>query len=130
MTDEDRLEVAELSFNEAMVSNDTARIMECIADEWVLVTPERGVIAGSDVLGLIASGDLTHDMMTKSTSRVHVMGDVATVTGRGQNSGTFRGAPIAADEWITDVYQRRGDRWLCVMTHLTPASQAGAPSEQ
>jgi hypothetical protein len=33
----------------------------------------------------------------------------------------FRGEPISADEWITDVYHREGNRWRCVLTHLSPA---------
>ena len=48
---------------------------------------------------------------------------IAVVTGRGQNTGTFNGQPIAADEWITDVYRKVDGRWLCVLTHLTPAAR-------
>jgi ketosteroid isomerase-like protein len=70
---------------------------------------------------VIASGTLTHDMMTKEMVRVKVYGDIALVTSRGRNSGTYNGAPIAADEWITDVYRREDEGWLCVLTHLTPA---------
>lgn len=118
------LEAAENAFNEAMISNDPARIAECVTPDWVLVTPERGPIAGSIILNLIASGTLTHDRMTKATGHVHIMGDVATVTARGQNTGTFQGAPISADEWITDVYHQLNGRWRCVLTHLTPAKGA------
>lgn len=120
-TDDEALELAEQAFNEAMVSNDPARFAACVTPDWVLVTPERGPVAGADIIAVIASGTLTHDWMTKSTRHIHVMGDVATVTGRGQNTGTFKGEPIAADEWITDVYHRLDGRWRCVLTHLTPA---------
>ena len=34
---------------------------------------------------------------------------------------TFRGAPISADEWITDVYRLSEGHWRCLLTHLTPA---------
>ena len=100
----------ENAFNQAMVSNDVIRIADCITDDWVLVT-----------LDAIGSGRLTHDRMVKTLVRAKVYGDMAVVTGRGQNTGTFRGAPIAADEWITDIYRRIDGRWLCVLTHLTPA---------
>ena len=120
-TDLAALESAEQAFNDAMVSNDPERIATCITQDWVLVTPERGPIAGRDILAAIASGALSHDWMVKATHHMHVMGDVATVTGRGQNTGTFRGAPISADEWITDVYHKQNGRWRCVLTHLTPA---------
>lgn len=60
--------------------------------------------------------------MTKDIDRVRVYGDVAVVTGRGRNTGTFKGKPISADEWVTDVYVKSGNRWICILTHLTPAT--------
>jgi ketosteroid isomerase-like protein len=111
----------ENAFNEAMISNDVARIADCISDDWVLVTPEVGPVSREGVLGAIGSGTLSHDSMVKQLIRARVYGDIAVVTGRGQNTGMFRGEPISADEWITDVYHRIEGRWLCVLTHLTPA---------
>jgi Domain of unknown function (DUF4440) len=86
-----------------MMSNDVERIDACIASDWVLVTPERGPVDGKVVLAAIGSGVLSHDTMTKRVDRVAIYGDIAIVTGRGHNTGRFRGVPIAADEWITDV---------------------------
>ena len=109
------------SFNRAMVSNDLERIADCVADDWVLVTPEGGVVEKSVIFKAIESGVLSHDSMAKQIHRVKVYGDMAVVTGRGQNTGQFRGKPISADEWITDIYRRIDGRWRCVLTHLTPA---------
>jgi ketosteroid isomerase-like protein len=109
------------AFNRAMISNDVAQIRACILDDWVLVTPEAGIIPASRLLHVIETGVLSHDTMTKTIGRVRVYGDIAVVTGRGQNTGVFKGERIAADEWVTDVYRRVGGRWLCVLTHLTPA---------
>ena len=114
---------AEERFNEAMVSNDTARIGECMAEEWALVTPEAGIVPRERLMHAIASGLLSHDTMTKDVRRVEVYGDVAVVTGRGTNTGRFCGEPISADEWVTDVYRRVEGRWVCVLTHLTPAQK-------
>lgn len=111
------------AFNAAMISNNIAQISACISDDWTLVTPEVGPVSREGILFAISSGDLVHDTMTKQIVRAEVYGDVAVVTGRGQNTGWFKGSPITADEWITDVYHRRNDRWLCVLTHLTPATQ-------
>lgn len=123
MTDDHKtLEEAEQAFNEAMISNDVARIAECVTPDWVLVTPERGPIPGREILAIIGSRMLTHATMTKTIQHMHVMGDVALVTARGQNTGSFRGTPISADEWITDIYHRLDSRWRCVLTHLTPAA--------
>ena len=112
----------EEDFNRAMVSNDVLRISACVADDWVLVTPEVGVVTRSRILHVIESGELSHDTMTKDAGRVRVYGDVAVVTARGQNTGHFRGQRISADEWVTDVYRKVDGRWLCVLTHLTPVA--------
>ena len=108
-------------FNAAMISNDVGRIAECITDDWLLVTPEAGPVPRSRILDVVGSGRLTHSSMTKVATHAAVAGDMAWVTGRGQNTGTFNGAQIQADEYITDVYRRVGDTWLCMLTHLTPA---------
>lgn len=39
---------------------------------------------------------------------------------RGEEKGRFDGQAIEADEYVTDVYRRVGDEWLCMLTHLTP----------
>ena len=84
------------------------------------MTPEVGVVPRARLLHVIEAGELSHDTMTKEIVRVKVYGDIAVVTARGRNTGSFRGAPISADEWVTDVYRRIEGRWLCVLTHLTP----------
>jgi ketosteroid isomerase-like protein len=112
----------EEAFNRAMISNDVQRISACVADDWVLVTPEAGVLPRSRILHVIESGELIHDTMTKDVGRVRVYGDVAVVTARGRNTGQFRGQRISADEWVTDVYRKVEGRWLCVLTHLTPVA--------
>jgi ketosteroid isomerase-like protein len=125
--DEQALVDAEAAFNRAMISNDPAKIRECISADWILVTPERGPIPGATVLDAIASGTLVHDTMTKQSRVVRALGDTGFVTGRGHNTGWFRGDPISADERITDIYRRVEGRWLCELTHLTPAA---APDEK
>jgi ketosteroid isomerase-like protein len=117
----DEFVAIENAFNAAMISNDVSEIAACITDEWVLVTPQVGPVSRDGMLAAIGSGVLSHDTMTKEIVRVEVYGDVAVVTGRGRNTGMFKGQPIKADEWITDVYRKVESRWLCVLTHLTPA---------
>jgi ketosteroid isomerase-like protein len=110
------------AFNHAIISNDVARISACIADDWVLVTPEVGIVPRARILHVIESGALSHDTMTKDVIRVRVYGDIAVVTARGRNTGRFKGQPIAADEWVTDVYRKVDAGWVCVLTHLTPVA--------
>ena len=127
MTDEvlfRELEAVEEAFNRAVVSNDVAKISACISEDWVLVTPEAGPVPRERFLQAVEQGILSHDSMSKDIGRVRVYGNVAVVTGRGRNTGMFKGAPISADEWVTDMYVKTDDRWICVLTHVTPATGA------
>lgn len=116
----------EEAFNQAMISNDVERISRCVTDDWILVTPEAGPVPRSRILDVIGSGLLTHATMTKVATHACVTGDIAWVTGRGQNTGTFNGQPMSADEYITDIYRKVDGTWRCMLTHLTPA-RGGQP---
>jgi len=118
------LEAVEDAFNRAVVSNDITEISACMSDDWVLVTPEAGPVPRERFLQAVSQGILSHDSMTKDIARVRVYGEVAVVTGRGRNTGMYKGEPISADEWVTDIYVNTGGCWICVLTHLTPAAGA------
>lgn len=114
-------------FNRAMTSNDVETISRCITDDWILITPEAGAVPRARILSVIQSGLLTHATMSKAAAHACVVGDLAWITGRGQNTGTFDGHPMQADEYITDIYRRVDGEWLCMLTHLTPVR--GKPAQ-
>lgn len=108
------------NFNFAIISNNMEEIRKCITGDWVLVDSQGGIIPQERFFSALEKGLLSHTTMTKEVLRVKVYGDIALVTGRGQNTGTWQGQPMDVDEWITDVYKRENDKWRCVLTHLTP----------
>ena len=110
-------------FNLAVISNNVLEIKNCITSDWVLVDAQGGVIPQEKFFSVLENGMLSHNSMTKEVLRVKIYGDIASVTGRGQNTGTWQGQAIEADEWITDVYKKENDKWLCVLTHLTPVKK-------
>ena len=111
------------NFNAAVISNKVGEIKKCVTEDWVLVDSQGGIIRQEGFFRVLEEGLLTHDTMTKQILRVKVYGDIALVTGRGQNTGTWQGQPLEADEWITDVYKKEHGKWLCVLTHLTPVKK-------
>lgn len=110
-------------FNKAVISNKTDEIKKCVTEDWVLVDSQGGIIPQEGFFRVLEQGLLSHDTMTKQILRVKIYGDIALVTGRGQNTGSWQGQPLEADEWITDVYKKENDKWLCVLTHLTPVKK-------
>ena len=126
MTEEqlkNQFQVVEDNFNVAVISNSVDEIKKCVTSDWVLVDSQGGIITQEGFFSVLKQGQLSHSTMTKEILRVKVYGDIALVTGRGQNTGTWQGQPLEADEWITDVYKWENDKWLCVLTHLTPVKK-------
>ncbi len=107
-------------FNEAVISNKVEQIKKCVTRDWVLVDGMGGIIPQERFFDVLEQGLLSHQTMTKQVLRVKIYGEVALVTGRGQNTGVWQGQPMQADEWVTDVYIKENNGWLCVLTHLTP----------
>lgn len=126
MTDEQliqQFQQIEDNFNKAVVSNDIEEIKKCITSDWVLVDSQGGIIPQERFFGVLEQGLLSHSTMIKEVLRVKTYGDIALVTGRGQNTGAWQGKSMEADEWITDVYKKENDLWLCILTHLTPVKK-------
>ncbi len=111
------------NFNTAVISNSVGEIKKCITGDWVLVDSQGGIIPQEGFFHVLEQGLLSHSTMTKEILRVKVYDNIALVTGRGQNTGTWQGQSMEADEWITDVYKKENDQWLCVLTHLTPVKK-------
>jgi ketosteroid isomerase-like protein len=112
------------NFNAAVISNNVDNIKKCVTADWVLVDSQGGVVPQERFFNVLEQGLLSHSTMTKHILLVKVYENIALVTGRGQNTGTWQGEPLQADEWITDVYIKENDTWLCVLTHLTPVKLA------
>ncbi|HMM79950.1 MAG TPA: nuclear transport factor 2 family protein [Pyrinomonadaceae bacterium] len=108
---------------EAMVANDADRIGAFMADEWVIVS-ERGVATKEHFLEFVRSGALTHSSFEMvGEARVKVYGETAVLTGRVVNTAHFGGETFDQDEWSTDVFVEREGKWLCVLSHITPADK-------
>jgi len=118
-------EILSEEWTRAIVSNKADAIGRFMADDWVIVG-ETGVNPRSDFLRLVSTGALTHREMKGTVTRVRVYDNVAVVSSRGKNSGTYKGQPFSSDEWITDVFVKQQGRWRCVLTHLSPAKDTSA----
>ena len=113
----------EENFNQAVISNDVNEIKKCITQDWVLIDSQGGIIPQERFFEVLENGQLSHSEMTKEVLRVKLYGNIALVTGRGKNIAHWQGETVSADEWVTDVYKKENNKWLCVLTHLTPVKK-------
>ena len=101
-----------------------AAIGQFVADDWVIVDADGGVIGRSRFLNAIESGALSHDSMESTDVEVRLHGDTAVVTGITTSKGQFMGQGFTTRERATDVLARLDGRWLCIFSQLTRVSSA------
>jgi hypothetical protein len=117
MTNQDQEELMALEEEsaQAYIRNDVEAIGRQLAEDWTIITPEGNMLDRSASLGLIKSGDLSHEAMEFTDTNVRVYGDAAVVTARATSKGKFKGQPFSESERSTDVFCETG--WA-VEVHL------------
>ena len=109
----------EKEFAQAIVKNDADAIGQFLADDWIIIDPDGGIIDKARFLGVIKSGALTHEMMESDDIRVRMYRDTALATGLIKTKGKFMGQGFTTQERATDVFVKQDGRWQCVFSQLT-----------
>jgi ketosteroid isomerase-like protein len=109
----------ENDFARAVTNNDADALDGFLADDWVIVDPDGGIIDKARFLEVIKSGALSHEMMESADLRVRLYGNTAVVTGLTTTKGKFMGQDFTSCERATDIFLKQNDRWQCVFTQLT-----------
>jgi ketosteroid isomerase-like protein len=116
---EEELLKLEAEFAEAIIKNDGGAIERLVADEWIIINADGGIIDKERFLEVIKSGTLTHEMMESDNVRVRVYGDSAVVTALTRTKGKFMGQEFSTHERATDFLVRLNGQWRCALTQLT-----------
>jgi ketosteroid isomerase-like protein len=109
----------EKELSQAIVKNDAEAVGRLLADDWIIVDPDGGIIDKARFLGVIKSGVLTHEVMESEDTRVRVYGNTAIVTALTTTKGKFSGQDFTTQERATDVFVKQDGRWQCALSHLT-----------
>ena len=119
MSTEEEILNLEKQFTEAIVQNDAESIGRFVADDWIIIDPDGGIVEKIRFLSVVKSGALSHEMMESDDIRVRVYGDSGVVTALTRTKGKFMGQDFSTQERATDVFVKREGRWQCVVSHLT-----------
>jgi ketosteroid isomerase-like protein len=107
------------AWDRAMVTNDADAIGSFMADDWTIIGSDGKVGGKAAFLALVRSGQLTHTVMESHDISVRVYGDAAVVLARGTSGGIYQGQQFLEVERVSCVFVRTGERWQCVLTHLS-----------
>ena len=116
---EEELLKIEKDFARAIVKNDAEAIGQFVADEWVIIDADGGIIDKSRFLGAVKSGVLIHEIMESDDVEVRIYGDTALVSALTRTKGKFMGQDFSTQERATDVFVMQNGRWQCVFSQLT-----------
>jgi ketosteroid isomerase-like protein len=116
---EEELLKLENEFARAVASNNADALDRLLADDWIIVEPDGGLIDKARFLGVIRSGALSHESMESTDLKVRVYGNTAVVTGLTTSKGKFMGQDFISCERATDIFVNQANRWQCVFTQLT-----------
>jgi ketosteroid isomerase-like protein len=114
-TDLDTLQQLNADYIRSVQTSDVRRFDELLADDFLCSNPDGSLIDRAAFLTQTArpvtiSNLQTHDVL------VRILGDVAIIHAR--TAYTLADGREAKGRY-TDVWARRGDRWLCVSAHVT-----------
>lgn len=118
-TAEQQLQKTVRDWDEAIVSNDAARIAVFMSDDWVIVGSD-GITGKADFLRSVESGILSHNRMDSDEMIIKLYGDTAVVISKGTSAGMYDKAAFSFYEWSASTFIKQDDRWICVATMLTP----------
>jgi ketosteroid isomerase-like protein len=114
-----QLERIEQQLASAWKVRDCAGWGAMLADDWEVTHIDAQTITKSQALEMCRTGPSVE--LTADDLRVRVYGDTAIVTGR--TKASVNGAPAQTVMLrFTDVFVRRGGRWLVVASHATRVS--------
>ena len=116
---EEELLKLEKEFARAIVKNDAEAIGQFLADDWVIIDADGGIIDKARFLGVVESGALIHEMMESDDFEIRIYGDSAVVSGLTRTKGKFMGQDFSTHERATDVFVMQNGRWQCVFSQLT-----------
>ena len=109
---------AEEELTRALRDNDADGIARRLADDWAVISARGQLGEGKSIFPeAIKSGFLKHTAYEVSEPRVRLFGNVALVTTKLHNAGTFGGKPYDVLERQTDVWLWKDGGWKCVLTH-------------
>jgi ketosteroid isomerase-like protein len=121
MNGESRKQLLQLEddFQKGIVQNNAEAIERFVADDWIIVDTDGGIIQKNRFLAVVKSSALAHNTMTLDEPRVRVYGETGVVTGRAMSAGKFTGPDFTTLEHATDVFVKMNGQRRCVLTQLT-----------
>lgn len=121
--DEATLKQTEVRWGKALIAKDTKTLKTIIAADWTMQTDEPKPISRDQSLANNASGKSVITAYAVRDMRVRVMGNAAMVQGFDDETSSFDGKDTSGTYSWTDMFERRGGKWVAVATQVTKVAK-------
>ena len=121
-TPADELVAKEASWSKAMVAKDVTALKEIIAPDWIGQNQTGKQTTRTEFLAGITSGEDKMSSMTNHDVHVRIVGDLAIVQGMDTEESSHKGASTSGVYSWTDVFQKRGGKWVAIASQNTPVT--------
>ena len=121
--DEGRILTLENAWNQAQQQKDASALNMLLADELVYVEYDGSLMSKAEYLASVQSPSLHPAHVVNESMSVHLFGEVAVVNGVCRENGIKHGKPYSVRMRFTDVWARRGEKWVCVASQSTSLGQ-------
>ncbi len=113
----DTLNQLEQDFGDAIQAADIDKLNQILADDWVSLGGSGRILTKERALGDLKSGNDKLESFEIGPMDVKVLGNVAVVQGSATEKRTTRGQDWSGKTVWTDVFVKRGDKWVIVRSH-------------
>ncbi|HET7811917.1 MAG TPA: nuclear transport factor 2 family protein [Steroidobacteraceae bacterium] len=118
-TTEQLLKDTENAWSQAYVTGDAAWLDKLMAPEYLFTDTDGKTYNRDDDISAVKSGEWKMTSFKMGDLKVHVYGDVATVTGLNDFVATDHGKDASCKCRFTDVFVKRDGRWQAVASHVS-----------
>ena len=115
----DALVTMEANWSKAMVAKDWATVDGIIASDWTGQNDAGKLTTKAMLLGDYKSGKSSISAMTNHDVHARLVGDIGIVQGMNDETSTYDGKDTSGTYSWTDVYQRRGGKWVVIASQVT-----------
>jgi hypothetical protein len=114
--EEDKATIARLDteYQAAVKRNDSATMERLLSDDFLLVTGSGKTYTRADLVKDAREGTTVYQHQEDTEQSVRVWGDSAVITAKLRESGTSNGTAFDKTLWFSDIYLRRGGKWIYV----------------
>ena len=113
----DTLKQLEQDFGDAIKAVDANKLNQILADDWVNLGGGGRILTKEGFLRDLKSGNDKLESFELGPMDVKVLGNVAVVQGSATEKRTTRGQDWSGKTVWTDVFVKRGDKWVIVRSH-------------